>query len=181
MNFLKKIAPFLTTGLSLAGPWGALAGQALSGALGISSGKPADIDLALSKATPDQIAAIRKAENDFQVQMKQLEIQSVDELEKMGNDDRASAREMQVQTKAKLPAILAIVVTVGFLSLLAGMMFGKLKVSDNQALLLMLGSLSTAWGAIISYYFGSSAGSDRKTELLANGNGNGNSNKGGKQ
>jgi hypothetical protein len=47
------------------------------------------------------------------------------------------------------------------------MMLGKLKTSDSQALLLLLGSLSTSFGMVISFYFGSSAGSERKTELLA--------------
>src|SRR5262249_32032656 len=148
-----KIAPFLSTGLSLAGPWGAMAASALGSALGTSSTKPDDLELALTKATPEQIAAIRKAENDFQVQMKQLEIESADELLKMGNDDRASARQMQMQTRSWIPGALAIAVTVGFFALLAGMMFGKLKVSDNQALILMLGSLSTSWGMVIAYYF----------------------------
>jgi hypothetical protein len=168
MNFLKKLAPFLSAGLSLAGPYGAIANKILSPILGLQPNAGSeDYSAALAKATPEQIAAIKNAENEFQLQMKQLEIQSVDELEKMASEDRASARQMQVQTKSWIPGALAITITLGFFALLTGMMFGKLKASDNQALLLMLGSLSTAFGAIVMYYFGSSAGSDRKTELLA--------------
>lgn len=169
MNFLKKLAPFLSTGLSLAGPYGAIASKILSPILGVKADAGEDqYSAALAKATPEQIEAIKKAEQDFQLQMKQLDIQSTDDLEKIAAADRASAREMQVQTKSWIPGALAVTITVGFFALLSGMMFGKLKASDNQALLLLLGSLSMAFGAVVSYYFGSSAGSDRKTELLAN-------------
>jgi hypothetical protein len=169
VNFLKKLAPFLSTGLSLAGPYGAIASKILMPILGLKPGaKEDDYSAALAKATPEQIEAIKKAEQDFQLQMKQLDIQSVDELEKIAAGDRASARDMQVKTKSWIPGTLAITITLGFFVLLGGMMFGKLHPADNQALLLLLGSLSMAFGAVISYYFGSSAGSDRKTELLAN-------------
>lgn len=167
MNFLRKIAPFLSTALSFGGPVGTIAGKALTTVLGTTSSKPEDIAAALAGATPEQIADLQKAEQSFQVQMKQLDIQSVDELEKMGDDDRASARQMQVQTRSKVPAVLAIVVTLGFFGLLTLMILGKVQQANSQASILMLGSLSTAWGMVISYYFGSSAGSDRKTELMA--------------
>lgn len=174
MGFLQKIAPFLSGALSLGGPLGAMAGNALSAALGAKPGATVDsIVSSLSKIalTPEQIAAVQKAEQDFQVQMKQLDIQSVEDLEKLASDDRKDARAMQTQTKSFIPGILASVITLGFFVLLGGMMFGKLKVVDNQALLLMLGALQMAFGGVINYYFGSSAGSDRKTEIIANGNG----------
>jgi len=59
---------------------------------------------------------------------------------------------------------MAILVTVGFFGILVGLMTDHFKTSD--ALMLMLGSLGTAWTGIIAFYFGSSAGSQRKDELL---------------
>jgi hypothetical protein len=47
------------------------------------------------------------------------------------------------------------------------MMTGKLEVSDQQVMLMMLGSLTTAWGVVMAFWFGTTADSGRKTELLA--------------
>lgn len=63
-------------------------------------------------------------------------------------------------------------VTCGFF----GLLFSLLRWAppkQNEALLnITLGSLGTAWVAIVSYYFGSSAGSDRKNEIIAKISGN---------
>jgi hypothetical protein len=63
--------------------------------------------------------------------------------------------------------VLSVVVTVGYFTVLVGMMLGYFKVSDSQALMLMLGSLSTAWGVVMAFWFGTTSDSGRKTELLA--------------
>jgi hypothetical protein len=74
---------------------------------------------------------------------------------------------MQISTKSMTAPFLALFVTLGFFGVLAVMMFYPLPAAAHDALMLMLGSLGTAWTGVIAYYFGSSAGSDRKTELLA--------------
>jgi hypothetical protein len=71
---------------------------------------------------------------------------------------------MQVATKSYLPPTLAIGVTVGFFGILFGLMFGQIEHAPQIDI--MLGSLGTAWTGIIAFYFGSSAGSQAKDDLL---------------
>jgi hypothetical protein len=59
---------------------------------------------------------------------------------------------------------MAIVVTQGFSGILIGLMTEHFKTSG--ALMLMLGSIGTAWTGIIAFYFGSSAGSQAKDDFL---------------
>jgi hypothetical protein len=75
---------------------------------------------------------------------------------------------MQIQTKSRIPAVLAILITIGFFGVLGGMLSGQLQASgNNEALLILLGALGAAWGAVVNFYFGSSAGSAAKNEMLA--------------
>jgi hypothetical protein len=71
---------------------------------------------------------------------------------------------MQVATKSYLPPTLAIGVTVGFFGILFGLMYGQIEHAPQIDI--MLGSLGTAWTGIIAFYFGSSAGSQAKDDLL---------------
>jgi hypothetical protein len=73
---------------------------------------------------------------------------------------------MQATTRSMMPPILAGAVTLGFFGILILMFIGRVD-SNNPAILMMLGSLGTAWTGIIAYYFGSSAGSQAKTDLLS--------------
>lgn len=83
-----------------------------------------------------------------------------------GATDRINARSRQIIVKDRIPAILAISVTGGFFSLLWLLAFHQVPPASEKILDVMIGSLATAWTGIVTYYFGSSAGSDRKTEML---------------
>lgn len=161
-DFLTKLAPAI--GTAMAGPLGGVALGFLADKLGVQEKTIEAVSNTLNsqKMTPDQVAQIKAAELDFARFLKQNEI----DLERINADDRKSARDMQIATRSRIPGALALVVTVGFFGILAGMMTDALQVSDKQALLLLLGSLSTAFGSVLSYYFGSSAGSQAKTQLL---------------
>ena len=157
MNWLEQIAPGIAT--ALGGPLAGLAVTAISKALGIDE-KDVQNTIESGKLTSDQLASIKQAEIELQKQANELGL----DFEKLATDDRKSAREMQVATKSYIPAILAIGVTVGFFGILVGLMTDNVTKSD--ALLLMLGSLGTAWTAIVSFYFGSSAHSEKQTDML---------------
>jgi hypothetical protein len=159
MEWLKQIAPTIAT--AMGGPLAGMAVAAISKAIGVDEEKVGDL-ISNNKLTADQIAQVKLAEIELQKQAQDLGLN----FEELAVDDRKSAREMQVATRSWVPPLLAASVTIGFFAILGGMMFGRMSVADNTALTMMLGSLGTAWTGIIAYYFGSSAGSQAKTELL---------------
>jgi hypothetical protein len=164
-SIVSTVAPWI--GTALGGPLGGMAVEAAANALGIS-GKTTDaVKQALSGVTPEQMLALKKADQDFALQMQALGFKQVTDIEAIAAGDRKDARGMQVAKPSPVPAVLSIGVTLGYFGILIGMMLGMLKVSDSQALLLMLGSLSTAWGAVMAFWFGTTRDSGRKTELLA--------------
>lgn len=162
-KLLGAVAPTLAT--ALLGPVGGLAVQALGEALGIDQPTQEKIKdaFASGQMTGEQIVAVKAAEQAFLVRCKELDI----DLEKIHAGDRASARGMQSETKSRIPGTLAILVTLGFFGVLAWLLIGGKPQQGGDALLVMLGALGTAWGAIVQFYFGSSAGSAAKNDLLA--------------
>ena len=157
MDWLKMIAPTLAT--AIGGPFGTMAYGVVAKVMGISP-EDARQTIETGKLTAEQIASVQLAEIEIKARAQELGL----DFAKVAADDRKSARDMQSTTRSALPPLLAIMVTLGFFGILVGMMTEKFATSD--ALLLMLGSLGTAWTGIIAFYFGSSAGSQSKDDLL---------------
>jgi hypothetical protein len=157
MDWLKTIAPTIAT--ALGGPLAGLAVDAISKAIGID---PKDVQATIDsgKLNADQIMLIKQAEIQMAARAQEMGL----DFAKLSNDDRKSARDMQVATKSYLPPTLAIGVTLGFFGILFGLMFGQIEHAPQIDI--MLGSLGTAWTGIIAFYFGSSAGSQAKDDLL---------------
>jgi hypothetical protein len=157
MSWLEQIAPTIAT--ALGGPLAGMAVSAVSKAIGVA---PEEVQNVIQSGKMDaaQVAALQQAELELKKQAQQMGL----DFAKLSNEDRASARSMQTNVKSFVPPTLSILVTIGFFSILIGLMLEKFHSSD--ALMLMLGSLGTAWTGIIAFYFGSSAGSQAKDELL---------------
>jgi hypothetical protein len=159
MSWLQQIAPTIAT--ALGGPLAGLAVTAIAKVIGIDE-KDVQETINSGKLSADQISQIKLAEIEFQKQTQELGLN----FEKLAVDDRKSARDMQIATKSWIPGALALGITVGFFGILIYMM--AYAITPSNELLVMLGSLGTAWTGVVGYYFGSSASSRNKDEMLYN-------------
>ena len=64
-------------------------------------------------------------------------------------------------------AIMSLVVTMWYTAMLALILSGTAVIQDSQISVLLFGSLSTVFGTVFGYWFGSTAGSAKKTYIIA--------------
>jgi hypothetical protein len=124
---------------------------------------------------PDAALAQLQGNPEALMKLREIAVQSeasvrdhLFRMEQARYTDIANAREREVKSgDTWTPRALAVFVTIGFFGVLGVLLYGGKPPAGGDALLVMLGSLGAAWGGIIAYYFGSSAGSSEKTALLA--------------
>lgn len=157
-DLIGKIAPAL--GTALGGPLGGVAGTVISQALGVESEA-----LAYEKliADPNALLELKKAEIEFQKFLKEINVRE----EELVVQDRADARGMAKAMGSWAPQM----VIVGTLTVLVGWAMYELfleappKGSEN-VLYFLLGQLTTAWTAGISFFVGTTRSSADKTQAL---------------
>lgn len=162
-----KIAPVL--GMALTGNLPGAAAAAIgtiADALGLDAKTPEAVESAMRGMTPEQALLLKKADQDFAMaHIKELN-RAAEESERIASQDRDSARKREMAVRDYTPMILAYIVSIGFFGVLGYMLTKSIPDTGKEALLIMLGSLGAAWTGVIAYYFGSSAGSARKTEIM---------------
>lgn len=161
-DFLKTIAPTLAS--ALLGPLGGVAVTALGNLFGIDNATTADVTKAFQdgKLTPDQLTAIKELELKY----KNDEAERGFKYSELEFKNQDSARQMQISTHSSTPTVLTYMITLGFFGIL-GWMLADPHVIDSPPLMIMLGSLGTAWTGAVSFWFGTTAGAARKDQLLA--------------
>lgn len=172
MSFdIKKIigtaAPWLAT--ALGGPLAGQAVSAIAGAMGLKpDSKIEDIQKALQagQLTGDQLVALKQAEQQFQLAMQQAGFADTEHLASIAEQDRDSARQREAKVQDWTPRVLAYLIVGSFISMVGTVLYGWSKI-DSALAGTLVGYLSAKCEQVIAYYFGSSAGSDRKTDLLA--------------
>jgi hypothetical protein len=130
--------------------------------------------------SPEDLAKIQIAQMEHEEELLKLRLEEdkldLAELElRLKDTDSARDREVQISTSDKAPLLTKIVTPVLALSilLLTFVLFGVVMFNDTpieasrkDILIYILGVLSAIASQIVSYYFGSSAGSKEKTEAL---------------
>jgi hypothetical protein len=163
MSTLRALAP--TVASAFLGPLGGIAVAAVGNLLGVSEATQDKIASAIQSGqlTPEQIGKLKELELQYQENEKERGFK-YSELE---FKDRDSARTMQVATRSTTPTVLTYVVTLGFFGILGWMLYDD-SVVNSPPLLIMLGTLGTAWTACVSFWVGTTNNSQHKDLLLAN-------------
>ena len=163
-NLVAGVAP--TIAGALAGPFGPVASIAVTAlvkAVGLGDdATPDDLQAALMSGKPELLLQLRTAEQDFELKLKQADI----DIEKVYAGDRDSARRREMEVKDKTPAVLAAVIVTGFFVVLGVMAFVVLPIENKDAMMLMVGGLIGSFAGVIAYYFGSSPGQQQRSSAL---------------
>lgn len=159
-DVVSTVAPTIAT--ALGGPLAGMAVGAIGKIFGLDSATQEQVANAIAGASPADLLKLKQAEIEFKQRMAELEV----DVERIAVGDRDSARQREMTVRDKMPATLAIGVTAGFFGVLAFMLTQEVPAGSKDVLNIMLGSLGTAWIQVMSYYFGSSSGSDKKTAII---------------
>ena len=151
-NLVGTVAP--TLGQAIGGPMGGMAANMIADVLGCKN-DPKSIQQAMDNATPEQMLELKKAEADFEVKMKELEV----DVFKLETEDIQDAR--RAFSKDWTSRIVGILIIVGFLGYIFTVTLMPPDQNSDTIVSLVLGYLGGLASAIISFYFGASQSNDK--------------------
>lgn len=171
VSAIGKAAPLIG---SLFGPAGtavgALAGTGITLAARALGVEPTQDAVAQAVASDPQAALkLAQYEMDHKLELQKLEIR---ELE-IAMADIAGARARQTEHEKATGRsdynlyILAWVIVTGFFVLMGLLIKIPVPEDQNGVIFMLFGALSTGFGQVLAYFFGSSAGSQAKSEQMS--------------
>lgn len=163
VEVLKAVVP--TIGQAIGGPLGGIVATKLSTVL---LGKPdatsEELSKAIMSASQDQLVKIKEVEDDFLVDMKKLDV----DLAAIHAGDRDSARNREEVVRDWTPRFIAVLTILSFFSYIGLVTFYPFEQKPNMEFVnLAIGWIGGVATSVVSYYFGSSSGSEQKSVLMA--------------
>jgi len=158
-SILKTVAPIL--GTAIGGPFGGMASKFLIEKLGGDENTTEDqMQKMVENASPEMLAELKKADNDFKVQMRELGIKEKD----LDVQDRAGARTMGINTTLVPQMIISTIFVLTFALIMYTVFTMTLDMTETQKAMtnILLGILSAGIIQVMNFWFGSSSGSKEK-------------------
>ena len=146
-GLIGAVAP--TIGTALGGPMGGMAANMIADVLGVPN-TPKAIEKAIQEATPEQMLELKKAEQDFELQMKELDV----DVFKLETADIQDARGKF--NKDWTARIMGVAVVGGFMGYIFLVTIQPPEQNSEALINLVLGYLGGLASAVISFYFGAS-------------------------
>lgn len=162
---VSTVAPWI--GTALGGPLGGMAVEAAANALGLSDKTVDSVKAALSGVTPEQMLALKQADQAFALQMQTLGFKNMADMEAIAAGDRDSARRMQISKPSPIPALLTCFVVGAFTTTLVLLLKFDVPATNRDIVVYMIGQLSGGFTSALAFWLGTTRDSGRKTELLA--------------
>ena len=152
-NIIGAVAP--TLGTAISGPLGGMAMGKIAEVLGVSNDQKS-VQQAIQNATPEQMMELKKAEQEFETQMKKLDV----DVFKLETQDKQNARS--IFSKDWTARVIGVAIIGGFLGYIFLVTLQPPEQNSEALINLVLGYLGGLASAIISFYFGASNTSDKK-------------------
>ena len=146
-NIVGSVAPKLAT--TLGGPLAGMAVGAIADALGCEPSRDA-VEQRLQNPTPDDLLKLKKAEQDYAVRMKELEI---DENRLAFEDTQDARAKFSKDWTARSIGLLTICSFIGYIMLVT---IQPPEANDAALVNLVLGYLGGLATSVIAFYFGGS-------------------------
>jgi uncharacterized YccA/Bax inhibitor family protein len=149
-DFVVKFAPILGSVIETANPIAGMAIELIAHEFGADATNPNDI---VDKMNADP---------DAKIKLQALELQHQDILAKYQADDRANARDREVEIdkitgkRDSILDLIALIVVIGYFAMCCVICYVRLDQSDHDVLYMLVGQLTGGFIMVLSYYFGAS-------------------------
>jgi hypothetical protein len=181
-DIIRQIAPVAAS--LIGGPLAGVAVKALGDAIGMSEPTQERVVAAIQSGSvsPEQLAAIRKADNDLKIRLRELDLdhEKIEaDTEKAYLADTQDARKSNAGDQGVFwlgigVLIIMLLDVVSTFWLVYSILTGGLQIKDVGIVAAVFGILGTLNGyvaanaqQVLSYYFGSSRGSQDKSAAMA--------------
>lgn len=140
----------------------------------MEAARKSDTSLGLKVVAAEQSAQLRLRNSglslaELQPDVAKAVIETGVSVIKEDQRNTEGARDRQIRLQDNTNTVLGIGTSIAFFAIIGVLIFFGTHVEDGikELLFTLLGVVSTGWANVMSYYFGTSAGSQQKTQAIA--------------